>query len=129
MKMRKSNPQRNKKYFISNGVDLIEIKKAKRLYKAHKNRLDSFFSLREIAYIKTSERPHENLAILLASKEAVFKAIPRLGTGLTAFRELEMIPKKKNRFYVCFKETLKHANFKFFVLRNKKYVIVQCAGI
>ena len=127
--MRKPKRHRNRASFVSNGVDLIEIKKAKRFYKAHKNRLDSFFSLREIAYIKTGERPHENLAVLLASKEAVFKVIPRLGAGLTAFREFEMVPQKKNGFSLCFKEKLKRTDFKFSLLRNKRYVVVQCAGI
>ena len=102
------------------GVDLIEIKKARRFYKTHKNRLDSFFSPQEIAFIRAGERPHENLAILLASKEAVFKAVPSLGTGLAAFRNIEMI------FH---KGTPKKADLKFSILKNKQYVVVQCAGI
>ena len=97
------------------GVDLIEIKKAKRFYKSHEDRLDSFFSSREIAYLKESGRPYENLAILLASKEAAFKAVPRLGTGLAAFRNADGIFRKNG--------------LKFSILRHNKYVVVQCAGI
>ncbi len=111
------------------GVDLIEIKKAKRLYKTHKNRLNSFFSLQEIAFINKNERPHENLAILLASKEAAFKAMPRFGTGLAAFRNIEIVPQKENKFFLRLKGTSKKTALKFSILRNKKYVVVQCAGI
>ena len=114
---------------ISHGVDLIEIKKAKRLYKSHKDRLGSFFSPKEITYIKKGEKPYENLAILVASKEAVFKAISRFGTGLAVFRNIEMIPQKENKFSLRLKEMPPRADLKFSVLRNKKYIVVQCAGI
>ena len=111
------------------GIDLIEIKKAKQIYKDHKDRLSSFFSLKEITYIEKSQRPYENFAVLLASKEAVFKAISRFGTGLTAFRSVEMIPQKENKFSLKLKETSRKTDFKFSILRNKKYVVVRCAGI
>ena len=114
---------------LSLGIDLIEIKKARRLYRDHKGSLGSFFSPREISYIRTGQRPHENLAVLLASKEAVFKAIPRLGTGVAAFRNIEMIPQKENRFSIRLRETAKKVAVKFSILRDKKYVVVQCAGI
>ena len=114
---------------LSLGVDLIEIKKARRLYDNHKDSLDSFFSPREISYIRTGQRPHENLAVLLASKEAVFKAIPCLGTGVAAFRNIEITPQKANRFSVRLRETAKKVVVKFSILKDKKYVVVQCAGI
>ena len=110
------------------GIDLIEIKKAKRLYRAHKKRLGSFFSLKEITYIEKSAKPHENLAVLLASKEAVFKAMSRFGTGLAVFRNIEMVPGKKEGFSLRLRKTFKNAHFNFSILKNRKYVVVQCAG-
>ncbi|PIU40431.1 MAG: hypothetical protein COT00_01705 [Candidatus Omnitrophica bacterium CG07_land_8_20_14_0_80_50_8] len=102
------------------GVDLIEIKKARRFYRSHKDRLNSFFSPREITFIHKNKNPHENLAVLLASKEALFKAAPCFGTGLAAFREHKLMLQKK---------TPAQSAFKFSVLKNKKYVVVQCVGI
>ena len=48
------------------GVDLIELKKAKTFYLAHRKRLPAF--------IRRSRRPVEALAFYLAKKEAVLKA-------------------------------------------------------
>ena len=118
-----------KPFLFPLGIDLIEIKKAKRLYEFHKDRLGSFFSPREITYIERSRKPHENFAVLLALKEAVFKAELRFGTGLAVFRNIEMIPRNKKKFSMRLNEKPKKVNYKFFILRNKKYVVAQCAGI
>ncbi len=112
-----------------NGIDLIEIKKAKRLYENHKNRLGSFFSLKEISYIKEGLRPYENFAVLVAAKEAVFKAFSNVGTGLSVFRNIEIIPGAGQRFSFKLKNRTEKAKFNFSVFKKRKYIIVQCAGI
>ena len=98
MIMQPQNPRRSKALFISNGVDLIELQKAKKFYRAHKDGLDSFFNDKEILYIRKSKRPHEALAALLATKEAVFKALPALGAGIAAFQNIEINHGKRNQF-------------------------------
>ena len=52
--------------FVSIGVDLIELKKAKAFYAAHRRRLPGF--------IRKSRNPVEALAFHLAKQEASFKA-------------------------------------------------------
>ena len=113
---------------ISNGVDLIEIDKAKRIYVAHKDRLGLFFSSREIAYIQKGRDPHEKFAVLLAAKESAFKAVSRVGIGLSVFKDIEMIPHRNNHFSVKFNGLSRKPGLKFFILKNQKYVVVQCAG-
>lgn len=70
------------------GVDLVEIKKAKSFYERHKENLSSFFTAREILEIKESKKPHVELALCLAAKEAVFKARGAVKTrvGMLRFR-------------------------------------------
>ena len=51
---------------FSLGVDIIELKKARAFYVAHRDRLPK--------YIRESARPVEELAFYLAKKEAAFKA-------------------------------------------------------
>ena len=111
------------------GIDLVELKKAKSFYNTHKHRLNSFFSSKEISYIQKALWPHEALGILLAAKEAVFKALPRTGAGIAAFRNIEIQPERGGRFSFCSVKTGKRSKLEFTVLKNKRYVIVQCAGI
>jgi len=56
------------------GIDLVEIKKAKSFYDRHKENLGSFFTAREVLEIKQSKKPHVQMALCLAAKEALFKA-------------------------------------------------------
>ena len=56
------------------GVDLVEIKKAKSFYDRHKENLGSYFTKREILEIRRSKKPHVQMALALAVKEAMFKA-------------------------------------------------------
>jgi phosphopantetheinyl transferase (holo-ACP synthase) len=51
---------------ISLGVDIIELKRAKAFYLAHRDRLP--------AAIRNHKRPVEALAFYLAKKEAIYKA-------------------------------------------------------
>ena len=111
------------------GVDLIELKRAKRFYRTYKNRLGSFFSDTEIGVIQRSKKPHESFAILLAAKEAAFKALPQPGVGIAAFRNIEILPKLKGELTLKFKKTKRKESIKFSVLKNTRVVIVQCVGI
>ena len=111
------------------GIDLIELKKAKIFYQTHKKRLNSFLSNKEIRYINKSSRPHEALGVLLAAKEAVFKALSPSGTGIAAFRNIEISPGQKDKFYFRFTTAEKETSLKLSVLKNKKVVMVQCVGI
>ena len=111
------------------GVDLIELKRAKSFYCACKNRLGSFFSGTEIGVIQRSKKPYESFAILLAAKEAAFKALPQPGVGIAAFRNIEILPTLKGQLTLKFKKTRRKGSIKFSVLKNTRVVIVQCAGI
>ncbi len=111
------------------GIDLIELKKAKGFYLAHKDHLDSYFSPEEIAYIQQCRKPHENCAVLLAAKEAAFKALSRLGTGLVVFRNIEIILQRQDQFLLKLNGSIKRSDLKFSVFKNQKNLVVQCAGI
>ncbi len=111
------------------GIDLIEIKKAKIFYQIHKDHLNSFFSDKEVHYIQKSNKRAEALGVLLAAKEAVFKALPRNGSGMIAFRNVEILPGHHDRFSFRMEKAGKNGRLRFAVIKHRKYVIVQCAGI
>ena len=102
------------------GVDLIEIKKAEKFYREHKKSLKPFFSDKEVSYIRSSKKPHEALAVLLASKEAVFKALPQKKAGIAAFRNIEIKVGGRNRVFF--------PGLKLQVFKEKEYVVVHALG-
>ena len=63
---------------FSLGVDLIELKRAKAFYLAHRDRLP--------ASVKKSRKPVEALAFYLAKKEAMLKARKKSHLGFTDFK-------------------------------------------
>ncbi len=63
---------------FSLGVDLVELKRAKAFYLAHRDRLPAF--------IRESKRPVEALAFHLAKHEAVFKASKKSRLQFSYFR-------------------------------------------
>ena len=63
---------------FSLGVDLIELRRAKAFYLAHRGRLPVF--------IRKSKRPVETLAFYLAKKEAAFKASGKSRFQFSYFR-------------------------------------------
>ncbi len=101
---------------FSLGVDVVEINRARSFYALHKKRLGSFFTKREIRFIETQARPHEGLAILLAAKEAAFKAARRVWMGPAGFKDIEVVRGKNTRLKISYTKT-------------KKYVVAQCVGI
>ena len=73
------------------GVDVVEFKKASRFYSQHRLTLDAHFSSNEIQFIRSGKRPVKRLAMLLAAKEACFKASSKKSSGFTAFKEVRVL--------------------------------------
>lgn len=97
------------------GVDLIEIKKAKSFYESHKDNLDSFFSRREIAEIQKDKKSHEKLAVLMAAKESVFKALGPGPAGLLKFSNISVS-----------KKSLKKMGLTLSVVKKRDLIVVEC---
>ena len=97
------------------GVDLIEIKKAKSFYESHKDNLASFFSRREIAEIHKDKKSHEKLAVLLAAKESVFKALGPRPAGLLGFSNISVS-----------KRNLKKLGLELSVVKRHGLIVVEC---
>jgi phosphopantetheine--protein transferase-like protein len=76
------------------GVDMLEWKKAEAFYKTHREDLDTFLSSTEAAFVQTSRKPYESLALILSAKEAVFKALGLSWMGLSGFRSIQIVPGK-----------------------------------
>jgi phosphopantetheine--protein transferase-like protein len=96
------------------GVDLVEIRKAKSFYQTHRERLNSFFSPKEVRQIRAAGKPHEKLALILAQKEAVFKARKKRARGFLDFAWVSEKDKKA---------------FRFSFMKTKDYVVARCVGI
>ena len=111
------------------GVDLIELNKAKFFYRSHKQRLNSLFSGKELSYIRKSKKPYESLGVLLAAKEAAFKALPPSETGIADFRNIEILTNSKDGFQCRLAKDKRETKLKFSVFKNQKVVVVRCAGI
>lgn len=92
------------------GIDLVEIKKAKSFYRAHRKKLRKFLRPEELAVIQKSQRPHVALAAILAAKEAIFKTQRRPWMGLSGFK------------------TTRLSNSLVSVTKNKKYVVACALG-
>ena len=107
------------------GVDLIEIQRAKLFYKNHRKNLKSILNQEETEYLESGNR-HERLAVLLASKEAVFKAIDGSRSGINTFQDIQIFPNNKFSFAVRKRISQKITGLKLSVLKNKRFVIVRC---
>jgi phosphopantetheine--protein transferase-like protein len=109
------------------GVDLVEIEKARGFYERHKNRLASFFSSKEIRYIRRGKTA-ERLAILLAAKEAAFKATPgSRWMGPEGFHGIRISPERGKK--LSFRATGASARLTLKASVHPHYVTVTCAGI
>jgi phosphopantetheine--protein transferase-like protein len=113
------------------GIDLIEFKKAKSFYRAHRDALSSFFSIEETGYIRQSPKPHECLALLLSAKEAVFKTLSAPWMGPTGFRNIQIVPRGDGEFSFKLKGPLKkfsskQSTSKIAFIKRRKYVLAHC---
>jgi phosphopantetheine--protein transferase-like protein len=108
------------------GVDLVEIEKARGFYARHKNRLFAFFSPGEIRYIRRGKTA-ERLAILLAAKEAAFKAAPGSAwMGPEGFRGIRISPERGKK--LSFRVAGASARLTLEASVHSHYVTVTCAG-
>jgi len=116
---------------FSVGIDLIEFKKAKSFYRAHRDALNSFFSREEAGFIRQSSKPHESLAVLLSAKEAVFKTLNSPWMGRTGFRDIQIIPCGDGVFSFKLKGHLKkfssnQLSSKITFIKRKNYILAHC---
>lgn len=74
------------------GVDMLEWKKAKSFFDAHRGNLDRFLCSTEASFVLSSPKPHESLALILSAKEAVFKSLGRPWMGPSGFQDIQIIP-------------------------------------
>ncbi len=112
------------------GVDLVEIERAKAFYRAHHSRLDAYFSGEEIAFVKRAHRRgHERLAVLVAAKEAAFKALGSPWMGPEGFRSILVTPSARARTLECRTNSPlpgRRLTLTYFIKRH--FVVVRCAG-
>lgn len=114
------------------GVDLVEIRKARVFYETHKDHLRAFFTAGEIQKIRQSKKPHEKLAVYLAAKEAVFKALRARRAGFLGFRNIGVVEKRKKlsfRLGENLGRAVYPSSYNLSILKKKEYVVVRCAGI
>jgi phosphopantetheine--protein transferase-like protein len=112
------------------GVDLVELERAKAFYRAHRSRLDAYFSETEIAFVKRARRRgHERLAVLLAAKEAAFKASGQPWMGPEGFRSILVTPSPRTRTLACRMNSplpVRRLSLTYFIRRH--FVVARCAG-
>ncbi len=119
---------------ISNGVDLVEYKRAKSFFRRHRSHLTSLFSQRELLFIQKGPRPEERLAAVLAAKEAVYKAVGAPKQTWLGFTQIEVVPKKSGRVTCAWTDRRRQLSIRLF--KTRRFVVascvpkgVSCAGI
>ena len=105
------------------GVDIIELKKAERFYKTHREKLGEFLSLKEKKFVERGKTPHEALAMVLSAKEAVFKALDRPWMGPEGFRKIKVQPVHPKMFSFRFS---KKTQMEIYFTKNSKRVVAFC---
>lgn len=103
------------------GVDILEWKKARSFYLAHRERLHRWLSPEERRFVETRQRPHEAFAMIFAAKEAAFKAIGRSGLGPDLLRRIKLEPRPAGRFGVE-----GHAKLEVTIRRHRRHVVACC---
>lgn len=73
------------------GVDLVRVRRVRRLLAEHPNAAETIFTERELAYCGAKRRKHEHLAGRFAVKEAVLKAFGTGLSGRTRLRDVEVV--------------------------------------
>ena len=103
------------------GVDILEWKKARSFYRAHRERLDQWLTQEERSFVKKRSKPYEAFAMLFAAKEAVFKAVGARGFGPDALRRIRLEPQTQGRFKV-----VDHARLEVAIRRHRRHVVACC---
>ena len=79
------------------GVDLVDVRRLRRLLSEHADRQSELFTAAELDYCRGKRRRDEHLAARFAAKEAVLKAF---GTGVSQrmrFTEVEVLKARSGR--------------------------------
>lgn len=78
---------------IGLGVDVVDIARAEAMLAAHRRRvLDRLLTSAELEYVMSMPHPPRHLAVRLAAKEAVYKALQALPNARgIGWREIEVI--------------------------------------
>jgi phosphopantetheinyl transferase (holo-ACP synthase) len=119
---------------LSLGVDLMEFKRAREFYDNCRHGLDGFLGPGEIRFVRGSRKPWEALAVLLAAKEAVFKALDLSWMGLSGFKAIRILPACGNKT-MSFAlsghlraQLSKNIPRRLFLKKHKTYVVVGFAA-
>ena len=111
----------------------MEFEKARKFYVRHKNRLATYFKKTETEYINKGQKNHERLALVMAAKEAVFKALDAPAvTPMEVFNNIEIIPLKNKQFKFrlarVWQRAIKNSSgvtLKFY--QKKNFVVAMCS--
>jgi holo-[acyl-carrier protein] synthase len=78
---------------IGLGVDVVDIARAEAMLAAHRKRvIERLLTPDEIAYVTSMPHPPRHLAVRLAAKEAVYKALQSLpNSRAIGWREIEVV--------------------------------------
>ncbi len=78
---------------IGLGVDVVDIARAAAMLADHRKRvLDRLLTADEVAYVMSMPHPPRHLAVRLAAKEAVYKALQSLpDSRAVGWREIEVV--------------------------------------
>ena len=94
---------------INAGIDIVEIARAKTLYKAYRHKLKRFLTHSEYDYLESKPDKAITLAKMFAVKEAVFKALHMPWFGLKGWRKI-LLNVKDEQFAVLFQGDLEEFN-------------------
>jgi holo-[acyl-carrier-protein] synthase len=115
------------KLHIKTGVDIVDISRAKKLYRNHKNRLSRYLSAYELVWLNASPKKVEALAEIMAIKEAVFKSLEIDWFGLEGWKKIEL-KKKNGKVDVTISDgflnkSVRKMNFWIATARTKEFVV------
>lgn len=109
------------KFSPSIGVDLLEFKRVKSFYEAHRESLDSVLDAAEVDYVRQGgAKPAERLARVLAAKEAVYKALGGAAGGIAGFLDVRVVSRKNGKISFKGLKIQFHKNKKFLVADAQK---------
>jgi holo-[acyl-carrier protein] synthase len=78
---------------IGLGIDVVDIARAEAMLEPRRRRvLDRLLTADELSYVNRMRHPARHVAVRLAAKEAVYKALQALpGTRAVGWREIEVV--------------------------------------
>lgn len=95
---------------ISIGIDVVEISRARAIYRTHRDRLRRILTAREFSYLSSSRDKSKTFAEILAVKEAVFKALEVPWFGLEGWKKIGLRVRQAHQFSIYFGGDLKKYN-------------------